>query len=336
MMRNILITDNATISSYQEPSNKILMDEFKFIFLSGLLFPDIFQPDTVDLGTFVHYNLVDILGIPEDGEQYESIRNRTFAHLTKLMTIEDHNLNLLLLVKLMTINNFNYNLDTFPEVESSQQLNSIHINPCLNTMKKVYSEFENSVDSDDSMTEIPLYSGKSPCMDLNNHQECHEFSKWFDNLIKTLPKMEMLTLMRYALPQPGVRVKAIEETERKIAGMLFGEENLKNELMNLKAPNPLMIYCKNRKDQGFTGDVVEGFSGKFCNNFYPSPTDIGMCLTQNIDLKQSIEIEHDYSKFMQTDHQNASSLMNGGNRNEESTFVLLTDIFENVNLYDVR
>ena len=61
-----------------------------------------------------------------------------------------------------------------------------------------------------------------------------------------------------------------------------------------------------------------------------------MCLTQNIDLKQSIKLEHDFSNFMETDYQNASSMMNGGNRNEESTFVLLTDIFENVNLYDVR
>ena len=112
------------------------------------------------------------------------------------------------------------------------------------------------------------------------------------------------------------------KAERKIAEMLFGKENLLHELNNFKAPAPLIVYCKNRKEFGFMGDIIDGFSQRFCNNFYPAPTDVGICMTQNFDTKHVVALKSDYSEFFKNEVHTTKTFLDGGNRNEENTFII--------------
>ena len=139
----------------------------------------------------------------------------------------------------------------------------------------------------------------------------------------------MKQIRRYTLPQQGIIVKPVQDTEKKLAGMLFGDENIKDKLTDLKAPAPMMVYCKDNKLEGFMGDTINGFSQKLCNTFHPVPTDVGMCLTQNLDINDIVQLNDHYTKmFNDNSFDDNRTFLNGGNRNEESTFVLLTDIYD--------
>ena len=133
-------------------------------------------------------------------------------------------------------------------------------------------------------------------------------------------------------------VRPIHDTEKKLAGKLFGEENIKKELTDLKGPAPMMIFCKDNKLEGFMGDLIEGFSQKLCNTFHPVPTDMGLCIAKNLDITEVVNLNQDYSKIANAQsYANNRTFLDGGNRNEESTFVLLTDIYDtSVEKYEVN
>ena len=133
------------------------------------------------------------------------------------------------------------------------------------------------------------------------------------------------------MPQKGVVQKHMEKIEKKLAGRLFGSDNLKANQITFKNPTPMIIYCQDRLDQNFYGDDIGGFSAKFCNDFYPTPTDVGMCMTKNVDIKELLQQDNDLFTYTNAENQKAKTLMGNGNRNAESTYVLLTDIFEDLN-----
>ena len=119
--------------------------------------------------------------------------------------------------------------------------------------------------------------------------------------------------------------------EQQLAGKLFGSENLKKTQDVSKNPTPLMIYCQNQLNQDFDGDIIGGFSSRFCNDFYPTPTDVGICMTKNVDIKELMQEDINLFAYMNARDQEAKTLMSRGNRNSESTYILLADIFEDLN-----
>ena len=68
--------------------------------------------------------------------------------------------------------------------------------------------------------------------------------------------------------------------ERDIAAKLFGIDMMKKDLEQTAAPLSPIIFCHS-KDKGFTGDTVNArMNAKICNDFFPTPTDVGICLTK--------------------------------------------------------
>ena len=112
-----------------------------------------------------------------------------------------------------------------------------------------------------------------------------------------------------------------------MAEKLFGKENLKQSgLVNYKSPFPLVLYCKNRTEHGFSGIDIEGHSTKFCNSFYPTPTDIGMCMSQNLNVGNILHLGQDRSKFMESQNNDGEFFMDDDNELSESVFILQKDI----------
>ena len=143
-----------------------------------------------------------------------------------------------------------------------------------------------------------------------------------------LKSFKLFFLTRYAIPQPAVQSKPFSSKEIEIAERLFGKNNIfQNETM-VKNPSPMVVFCKNRKDGEFKGDMIDGFSTKFCNDFFPTPTDVGICMTENIDIRNIVRLDNDFSYFMEVGNRMADTKIGAGNRNAENTFILLADIFE--------
>ena len=152
----------------------------------------------------------------------------------------------------------------------------------------------------------------SPCKDLDKYQFCSVYCKWHAQFIKDWSKQDFLTLMKFATPQRKILLKA-SSPEIKLAEKLFGPKSIKSPnstvapkkpdtKMNLFeklfgpkrissfrpsiAPKFLVVFCHN-VDKGYYGDDA-GLSLKFCNDFFPTPTDLGMCLTRNMDIKNGL------------------------------------------------
>ena len=121
------------------------------------------------------------------------------------------------------------------------------------------------------------------------------------------------------------------KVEQDLAKKLFGNDNIKEFKNVTKNPTPLMIYCQNRLDEAFAGIKIAGFSAKFCDAFHPTPSDVGMCLTNNLDIKEILHENKELFTYMGADLQNTASAMGKGNRNAESTLVLQHDLFEHLN-----
>ena len=51
----------------------------------------------------------------------------------------------------------------------------------------------------------------------------------------------------------------------------------------------MLVFC-HEIETGFIGDKLKGMQwfgipAKFCNDFFPTPTDLGLCMTRNLDIK---------------------------------------------------
>ena len=63
------------------------------------------------------------------------------------------------------------------------------------------------------------------------------------------------------------------------------------------------LYCKSLcfNNKGLVGDDIEELAGKFCNDFFPSPTDVGVCQTQNFDIKKLMQFDQKYEALFESE-----------------------------------
>ena len=78
--------------------------------------------------------------------------------------------------------------------------------------------------------------------------------------------------------------------EKDLATKLFGKTKTR-DLEHMIAPFPLILHCYKAKE-GFVGDDL-GMFAKACNEFFPAPTDKGICLTKNMDMHRVVETKKD-------------------------------------------
>ena len=90
---------------------------------------------------------------------------------------------------------------------------------------------------------------------------------------------------------------------------MFGPDKV-NGLNSNIAPVGLAILCYNNRI-GFMGDNL-GLSVKFCNDFFPTPTDSGICLTKNIDLNEILLIKEKYNSLFEPEPQQPTKKIDNG------------------------
>ena len=126
------------------------------------------------------------------------------------------------------------------------------------------------------------------------------------------------------MPQRKLSLEPIIPIEKDLATKTFGENNMFSNLTHYTVSFPLIIFCNERKNQAFFGDSISGFSAEFCNQFFPAPTDVGICLSKNLNIKKIFNVNDDYTTFMEVEHQKSGSLIGMSSYLAQSTYVLTT------------
>ena len=133
--------------------------------------------------------------------------------------------------------------------------------------------------------------------------------------------------MRYALPQRKIILEPKLPDEKQLAEELFGSEKVKN-LSTLVSPKSLPILC-HRKDEGFTGDEI-GMSAKLCNGFFPTPTDVGICFSKNLNINKVVWPKVQFNYIFDADEQFQEENIHGGTLWNESTKIINTDYLDHI------
>ena len=174
-----------------------------------------------------------------------------------------------------------------------------------------------------SMPENRFGNFSSPCENLDVYSTCSEYCKWHKKFFEDWKREDFLTMMKFATPQRRILLKpSTPDKERKLAEKLFGTENIKT-LKTTIAPKFLVVFCHDVAE-GYLGDDA-GLSLKFCNDFFPAPTDIGMCLTRNMDIKNVLNENQYFETLFEANLQHHPENIEGGTAWGDITLVLMTD-----------
>ena len=240
-------------------------------------------------------------------------------NLNRIFTIPGQNMSLLDIAYLYSSMDYEaaqgdlnhlVNLGSYDECISSvvEELNDKFL---IFDIPLAFQQFESKVDSTS-----PL-----PCMEHDRFPKCMEYCAWHKNLLDGWNKEEFLTTMRYALPQRKIYLNSINPYEKQIAGKLFGFKNIR-DLKNQIAPVAMPIFCY-EKYIGFLGDDI-GMSAKVCNDFFPTPSDIGICLTRNLDINEIIH-RREHNPIFEADIPRNNKKISGRPLQNEITLAIFTD-----------
>lgn len=156
-------------------------------------------------------------------------------------------------------------------------------------------------------------------------EDCLDYCKWHHNFVKTRNIDDFLTLMKLGMPQRKWLTNPVPQSETNLAFQLFGNDSIQTQTKSMKSSVPAIVHCK-RRDLGFFGEAASEMSEPTCSNFFPTPTDVGICMTENMNIR---EIMHDHDKYdvlMESTLQEPNSKMNGGTLWSEKTYILSTQM----------
>ena len=160
-----------------------------------------------------------------------------------------------------------------------------------------------------------------PCQNIEQLPSSKSYCAWHDNYFQMGNEKEFLTIMKYAHPQRKMTMQP-KQTEKKLAQKVFGPSHIKLE-PSLISPMSMGIFC-HKIDQGFYGEDI-GITTRVCNDFFPSPTDQGICLTKNFQIDKVMKTREVYNNMFEQDVQPNNSKIEGGTLWSEITLVVFTD-----------
>ena len=214
----------------------------------------------------------------------------------------------------------------------SQSLESCFQEVILDTSEVYKPIFPTNVEGDDHSTFS--YMKPSPCLNIQQYTNCSEYCNWHKQVFKEWQKDEFIALMKYAIPQRKVHIGPGRLQEMNMAKKLFGK-HVKNKLTNEMAPIPLILFCYRKDKEDYIGDDL-GMIAKACNEFFPTPTYQGICLTKNLDIKEVLNLDTNYDILMEPELQESSQYVKGGTYGTENTLMFFSGNDLEVDYTDFR
>ena len=170
------------------------------------------------------------------------------------------------------------------------------------------------------------YKSNLPCNKPIEFEECVDYCEWHENFVQNRNLQDFLTMMKYGMPQRKWISQPKSDIEQKLAAKLFGEANLKNELKDSQSPLPFSILCEKKdyeKDREFYGENV-GWPEPACNDFFPTPTDQGMCMSANLNIREIVHNHEEYDSLLESQFQKSPSKIQGDTLWSQKTYVIST------------
>ena len=109
-----------------------------------------------------------------------------------------------------------------------------------------------------------------------------------------------------------------ELNEKEIAESLFGKASIKTDIKHMKSPSALTLFCRDNRKSKFVGHQIKGFMTKFCQEFYSTQTDVGVCSSKN-----SLQILKDSKIIAKSNEHKLDDTV----RNMEHTFFIKVNNF---------
>ena len=159
-------------------------------------------------------------------------------------------------------------------------------------------------------------------------QECQEYCDWHLQYTKSGSFNELLTLMKYGLPQRKWISNEVPEEEKRIAKKLFGESNvIDGQLKATRSPVPFTLLCERKRygvENGYIGENI-GWHEAACDSFFPTPTDQGICMTENFNIQEVMHVHEKYEPLMESSRQTVwDEKLTEGTTWSKSTFVIIS------------
>ena len=242
---------------------------------------------------------------------------KEFDHL---FTLPKQNISLPHIALIYAANDFQtYSMEAYENFEDKKFGQSLE--SCINDVlsSDAFSTTK-SKDFLDEKIDHPEYLKPSPCFDTNQFPNCIDYCNWHHSYFEKGSKEYNIMLMKYALPERKI-ISPFRHSEKELAKMLFGNDAI-GDFNQTFAPFPLILYCYQRS-KGFVGDNI-GIYARVCDKFFPTPSDHGICLTSNMDIKELINDDDNYAQLFEPDLQNSDNYVQGGTHGSRNILAFFT------------
>ena len=148
---------------------------------------------------------------------------------------------------------------------------------------------------------------------------------------------QLLTLMKYGLPQRKWISNEVPEEEKRIAKKLFGESNvIDGQLKATRSPVPFTLLCERKRygvENGYIGENI-GWHEAACDSLFPTPTDQGICMTENFNIQEVMHGHEKYESLMESSRQTVEDeKITEGTTWSKRTFVIISQSHPTADIY---
>ena len=318
--------DNQTLQIDMESENEWkYFNGIIFLFSALLENPDLYDWSTRNIGSFFTQNLIGQFKAESWFSYYckdmQSRIDETLVHFHNLFTLDGQEISIPDVGYIFSLTDFRELSEEHSTSFSYGHFSRMNFEETFTICFDEVADKETSIEQDsyyEKTLEHSLnLSALLPCLNLEKYSSCIEYCNWHMKYSESVSKKEFLTIMKYAMPQRKIISNSLKSGEKDLAQRLFGASNINQP--NNTTTSTIPLFCHNKR-VGFHGENI-GFSSKVCDDFYPSPTDIGMCLTKNLELNKVVINDPDYNEFLEYDSERQVDAIEGGTLWSESTFI---------------
>ena len=257
-------------------------------------------------------SLMEVIG-SNSNWPIENFKQQDMDDIYNIFSLPDNELNLMTISHLYTMNDFGQfgRSDLFSALDKIGIPNKLSLGgvpkefeTCFKEMyNKTYGDRKEIVDNvfEQIQGEYLSPATPSPCLNSSIEHNCQSYCQWhktfFDSNGKK--KAEFLALMKLSQPQRKLAMTPFTEAELSLTEQVFGKtkdqsinDGIKSQMISSM---PLLIFCKNKLDQEWLGDDI-GMIANFCTDFYPTPTDQGICMTKNLNFYNFMELSKEFQQ----------------------------------------
>ena len=283
----------------------------------------------------------------------EPVKQEELDELHNFFRLPENELNLMTISHLYTMNDFGQfgRSDLFFALNEKYQTNRLSLGGVPTEFevcfKQMYDEHYNGSNKnvntrntfEQMMQEIPPALVRSPCANISQNHPCLSYCQWHKKFFvsNTKRREEFLSLMKLSQPQGKLLMPPLLKAELSLAIKVFGVGNNQSTVKVKESPNiasvPLVIFCKDRMDQNWAGDDDLGLAS-YCSDFYPTPTDIGICLTKNLNPNNLVSFTKEFERSFPINEGLKSDQLD--RLQTKATFILDTHAREYIDSYPME